>query len=121
MGSVFLVVLIVLFLSVKISDRPCPEIQGASSGFNFAKAGVMLLDLQPASMHQSELILEDDQEADKTRLMTIFDQLNRRYGQGTIQVASIGLTGDRRLWSMKQERRTPAYTTRWADMLVVRA
>ena len=90
-------------------------------GFNFAKAGVMLLDLQPASMHQSELILEDDQEADKTRLMTIFDQLNRRYGQGTIQVASIGLTGDRRLWSMKQERRTPAYTTRWADMLVVRA
>ena len=31
MESVFLVVLIVLFLSVKISDRPCPGIQGASS------------------------------------------------------------------------------------------
>ncbi len=90
-------------------------------GFNFAKAGVMLLDLQPASIHQGELMLEDDQETDKTRLMTAFDELNRRYGQGTIQVASVGLTGDRRLWSMKQERRTPAYTTSWADMLVVRA
>jgi DNA polymerase V len=90
-------------------------------GFNFAKAGVMLLDLQPALMHQGELMLEDDQGADKTRLMTAFDELNRRYGNGTIQVASVGLTGDRRLWSMKQERRTPAYTTSWADMLVVRA
>jgi len=30
--SVFLVVLTVLLLSLKISDRPCPVIRGASSG-----------------------------------------------------------------------------------------
>jgi DNA polymerase V len=70
---------------------------------------------------QGELLLEDDQATDKTRLMTAFDDLNRRYGQGTLQVASAGLSGEQRLWSMKQERRTPAYTTSWADMLVVRA
>ncbi|WP_353847712.1 DUF4113 domain-containing protein [Acidovorax sp.] len=48
------------------------------------------------------------------------DGLNRRYGRGTVLLGSTGLEGDRRRWSMKQERRTPQYTTRWEDMPVVR-
>jgi DNA polymerase V len=36
-------------------------------------------------------------------------------------MASAGLDGDRRVWSMKQERRTPAYTTNWADIPVAKA
>ncbi|MDM7942581.1 MAG: DUF4113 domain-containing protein [Hydrogenophaga sp.] len=58
---------------------------------------------------------------DKGRLMDALDGLNRRYGRGTILLASTGLQGERRQWSMKQERRTPQYTTRWEDMPVVRA
>jgi DNA polymerase V len=81
-------------------------------GFKFANAGVMVLDLQPASMHQGELMLEGDQPPDKTRLMAAFDALNRRYGQGTLQVASSCLSGEQRLWSTKQERRIRAYTKR---------
>ena len=92
-------------------------------GFNFAKAGVMLLDLQPDTVHQTELDLEqeDGNLQSRERLMTTLDDLNLRHGRGTVLLASAGLAGERRGWSMKQERRTPGYTTCWADMPVVRA
>jgi DNA polymerase V len=91
--------------------------------FLYAKAGVMLLELQPASVQQGELALEPEPGVtrDKGRLMGALDGLNRRYGRGTVLLASTGLKGERRRWSMKQERRTPQYTTRWEDMPVVRA
>ena len=91
------------------------------SGFKYAKAGVMVLDLQSDTVHQQELDLEDDNAEDKTRLMSALDTINQRFGKGTMKIASAGLTGDRRVWSMKQERRTPGYTTCVADMPVARA
>jgi len=94
-------------------------------GYKYAKAGVMLLDLQPNSVVQGELDLGDsdcaDELADKTRLMTALDTINQRFGKGTMKMASAGLDGDRRVWSMKQERRTPGYTTNWDDIPVARA
>lgn len=94
-------------------------------GFKYAKAGVMLLDLQPDSIIQGELDLGGDDSlediADKARLMSALDAINKRYGRGTMKMASAGLEGDRRVWSMRQERRTPAYTTNWADIPIVRA
>ena len=81
----------------------------------------MLLDLQPDTMQQGELALEDDEGPDRGRLMTTLDGLNLRYGRGTVLMASAGLAGDKRAWSMKQERRTPGYTTCWADMPLVGA
>ena len=53
--------------------------------------------------------------------MQALDGINDRYGKGTVHMASAGLAGDRRAWTMKQERRTPGYTTCWADMLVAKA
>ncbi len=90
-------------------------------GFQYAKAGVMLLDLQPNTALQGELDLEGDQVQDRTRLMGALDHLNERFGRGTVLMASAGLAGNRRTWSMKQERRTPAYTTQWEDIAVARA
>ncbi|OIQ74323.1 DNA polymerase V subunit UmuC [mine drainage metagenome] len=86
-----------------------------------AKAGVMLLELQPDTVQQQELALEDDSMADRGRLMKTLDDLNQRYGRGTVLMASAGLEGNRRAWSMKQERRTPGYTTCWEDIAVARA
>ena len=48
------------------------------------------------------------------------DALNQRYGRGTVKLASAGLLGERRAWTMKHERRTPGYTTCWVDIPVVR-
>ena len=94
-------------------------------GFKYAKAGVMLLDLGPDSVVQGELDFAEGESlqdaAEKTRLMTALDTINQRFGKGTMKMASAGLDGDRRVWSMKQERRTPAYTTDWDDMPVARA
>ena len=94
-------------------------------GYLYAKAGVMLLDLQPDSVLQGELNLEDgdtnEESADKSRLMTALDTINHRFGKGTMKMASAGLDGHRRIWSMKQEQRTPAYTTNWDDIPVARA
>lgn len=89
-------------------------------GFKYAKAGVMLLDLQDDSVEQFELGL-DDGAKDRGRLMKAMDLLNERFGRGTVSVASSGIKVGHKAWSMKQERKTPNYTTVWEDMPVVRA
>ena len=89
--------------------------------YKMAKAGVMLLELQSDSVQQHELALEDDDVVERGNLMATLDGLNLRYGRGTVSMASAGLAGDRRAWSMKQERRTPAYTTDWNGLAVARA
>lgn len=81
----------------------------------------MLLDLQSDQVQQGELDWQDDHGKDRSRLMSSLDNLNQRFGRGTVQLASAGLQGERRVWTMKQERRTAAYTTCLADMPTVKA
>ncbi|MDO8768537.1 MAG: Y-family DNA polymerase [Burkholderiaceae bacterium] len=90
-------------------------------GFQLAKAGVMLLDLQSDTVQHIELDLQDEEHRERGLLMSALDGINTRYGRGTMAMASAGLAGERRAWSMKQERRTPGYTTCYADMPVARA
>jgi DNA polymerase V len=90
-------------------------------GFAIAKAGVMLLDLQSCEFEQAELALDDDCTEDRSRLMTAIDALNQRYGKGTVHCGSAGTARQVKEWGMKQERRTPQYTTRWEDVPVARA
>lgn len=92
-------------------------------GFRFAKAGVMLVELQPDGQHQGELDFGTAQEegVDRGRLMKAVDAINGRFGRGSVLVASAGLAGDRRSWVTKQQRRTPQYTTRLEDIPLVRA
>lgn len=81
--------------------------------YNMEKAGVMLLELQPNVVQQPELALEDDDLVDRGNLMATLDGPNLQYGRGTVSMASAGLAGNRRAWSMKQGRRTPGHTTDW--------
>lgn len=91
-------------------------------GFRLAKAGVMLLDIQPASREQFELDLgEPVPERDRSRLMKAMDSVNGRWGKGTVKVGS-GRVGDApRDWGMKQDRKTPGYTTEWSEMPTAKA
>ena len=90
-------------------------------GYRYMKAGVMLLDLVPEAHDQGTLFAEpcrapaDDGRSN--RLMSVLDRLNRDLGRGTVAYAAEGL---RKAWRMKQEHRSPAYTTRWEDLPVVR-
>jgi DNA polymerase V len=90
-------------------------------GYKMAKAGVMLLDLMPGKVMQGELDLEDEDHRDRTQLMVALDALNQRYGKGTVHSGATGGTKKGKDWGMKQERRTPQYTTRWEDVPVARA
>lgn len=53
--------------------------------------------------------------------MAALDTLNTRYGNGTLHVASTGVPDHNREWGMRQERRTPHYTTNMSDIPVARA
>lgn len=97
--------------------------------FDYAKAGVMLLDIDSSKVEQFELDLDAADHGSTTarapearpQLMAALDSVNERYGRGTLKLASAGAGAVPRNWTMKQELRTPAYTTRWEDMPVVRA
>lgn len=88
-------------------------------GYPYAKAGVVLMHLQREGLRQGALDLGET-PAPHPRLVQVLDQLNTRYGQDTVFLASAGLGGRARRWSMKQEHRTPRYTTRWDELLEVR-
>ena len=101
-------------------------------GYLYAKAGVMLLDLQPASLRQEVLDL-DEPDADVTallplqrraseRLMKALDHLDQRHGRGTVKLGSASVASAAPpIWGMKQARRTPGYTTCWNELAVARA
>lgn len=87
----------------------------------------MLLDLAPSDRHQYTLDLTPSRVEEpgpviaRERLMVVLDQVNGRYGRGTMLLASAGLAGASRYWIMKQERMTPNYTTRWSELALVKA
>ena len=88
--------------------------------YRYVKAGVMLDGIQPATVQQGQLF--DNAEigapaAARTRLMQVVDRVNSKDGSGTLKLGSGGI---RNAWSMKREKMTPAYTTRWDELPVCR-
>lgn len=53
--------------------------------------------------------------------MTALDTINARFGKGTAHVTSTGQERPTREWGMREERRTPHYTTCIDDIPLGRA
>lgn len=54
--------------------------------------------------------------------MAVVDALNDRYGPGVVHVASSGAAKSKKTtWGMRQERKTPNYTTDWEELAIARA
>ena len=70
-------------------------------GFNFAKAGVMLLDLQDGGIEQGELDLEPEPQL-RGQLISTLDKLNDRFGRDTVTLASAGTKGPQKAFEMKR-------------------
>ena len=85
-----------------------------------AKAGVLMQHLQGTETLQTHLMVPLSEEEQKRRdtLMHTIDQLNRRYGRGTVQWAACGLHPS---WMMRRERLGRIATTRLSDIPLVRA
>lgn len=89
-------------------------------GFRYCKAGAFVTDLIPegsCSVTGSLFDLPDEErDATRRRLMECLDDLTRRFGKGVWKIGSSGLADG---WQMKSDRLTPAYLTRWADIMTV--
>jgi len=87
-------------------------------GLRYKKAGIMLFGLEPAASRRGSL-LDSPREAARSRaLMHVVDGINARHGRDALTFAASGLG---RPWRMRQDRRSPRYTTAWDEIPVVRA
>lgn len=86
-------------------------------GFLYKKVGIMLTGLVPASQVQTDLFDQHDRARSK-KLMTALDSINNRFGSGTLHYASNGIT---KAWRTQFRHRSPAYTTSWDDLPIVKA
>ncbi len=77
-------------------------------GFKYSKAEVMLLNLcQPGEY--SDDLFAISQPAESTRVMTVLDEINGRWGRGTLRSASVPSTP---AWAMRREMMSQSYTTK---------
>ena len=85
------------------------------AGYQYKKAGVIVSGLVPSNTIQYNLFHSTDEDR-HMRLMTAMDKVNDREGRDVLRVAEQGF--DRR-WTLRQERLSPCYTTRWADFMTI--
>lgn len=83
---------------------------------NYAKSGVMLLNLCDANQIQTSLFEENDNQHSK-QLMSVIDGINKKHGRKTIKFANSGLGNPP--WQMQQNNVSPCYTTKWQDIPIV--
>lgn len=81
--------------------------------YNYAKAGIMLSELVPVGQAQMDMFARASTTSKSDKLMQAMDSINRKMGRDVIKLASEGF---RRPWKMKQENKSPSYTTRWDDL-----
>ena len=85
-------------------------------GIPYRKAGVLLIELSQADAAMPSLL--DDRLSRDDQLMKALDQVNNRFGRGSV---GIGLSPKGARWRMRQQRLSPRYTTRWADIPIARS
>lgn len=85
-------------------------------GHRYQKAGVILMDISPRDILQADLFAAPP-DPRRQRLMQTLDAVNREFGRGRLRLASEALTNN---WEMRQDRRSPCYTTRLTDLLCVK-
>ncbi len=76
----------------------------------FYKVGVGLLDLCSSQFEQQDLF---NVQPNNHQLMNVLDGINARYGRDTLFLGAQGINPK---WSMRRDKLTPQYTTRWTDL-----
>jgi DNA polymerase V len=86
------------------------------SGYRYQKAGVLLTGLTPENPEQ--LHISRSSSSNNIALMKAVDEINKRWGRGTIQPGTAGFV---KKWHYRQLKKSPAYTTRWSELPIVKA
>lgn len=77
------------------------------------KAGVILTELVPATHIQQDMFTRTAISGKSIELMKAMDSINRKMGKDAIKLASEGF---KKPWKMKQENKSPSYTTNWDEV-----
>lgn len=77
-------------------------------GYRYSKAEVMLLNLCQLGEYTDDLFAST-QPTDSTRVMTVLDEINNRWGRGTLRVASVPSSPE---WAMRRSLMSQSYTTK---------
>lgn len=85
-------------------------------GYRYMKAGVMLSDFYAPGVFQPGLFDEVSRRPNSQALMQVVDAINHS-GTGRVWFAGQGV---KKSWAMKRDQLSPAYTTRWSDLVEVR-
>ncbi len=82
-------------------------------GFQYHRAGVFLQDLVQDTYRQLRLFTPTETLARPQTVVEVVDAINQRFGRETIRYAA---TGRERGWKMRQEHRSPHYTTNLEEL-----
>lgn len=85
-------------------------------GFNYSKSGVMLGEIVPAAGVQEDMFSHSRSTTKSDRLMQAMDAVNKKMGKGKLIVGSQGYGQP---WAMKQQQKSPSYTTNWEELLKI--
>lgn len=83
-------------------------------GYRYKKVGVWLSGLVRRGAVQQDFFAADPGEG-RAKVMAVMDAVNRRYGKATLRTAAAGFR--REQWKLRQERVSPCYTTRLAEVM----
>jgi DNA polymerase V len=86
-------------------------------GFAYAKVEVLLLGLCQRTEYTTDLFAPE-QPVRVSQLMSVLDQVNDRWGRGTLRPARLKANPE---WGMRRELLSPAYTTKLGELWTVSA
>lgn len=85
-------------------------------GFKYSKAEVLLMDLRQPGEFTDDLFAHSQPEAAE-KVMGVLDEINERWGRGTLRAASVPADPD---WAMRRELMSRSFTTQLKQLWVVR-
>jgi len=84
-------------------------------GYNYKKAGVIVMGLKSETQHQFSIF--EDENPKHTSLMKVMDSINLKYNSPKIKIANQDLD---KTWKMKQEYLSPRYTTAIDEIIEIK-
>ncbi len=85
--------------------------------YRYKKAYVSLHELSSKNIQQQHLFYSREKRNKEDRTMKAIDLINFEFGSGTIEFASQGTKPG---WKGNATKRTPRYTTKWEELLLVK-
>jgi DNA polymerase V len=84
-------------------------------GFKYSKAEVLLMNLCQPGEYTDDLFAAS-QPTESTKVMAVLDQINERWGRGTLRAASVPSKPE---WAMRRDMMSQSYTTRLDQLWTV--